>query len=65
MGLRDDDPQIYRDRDLLDWAKEYPESPGSYDTPASEEETAAHEYEVRKWRGRRPNSGSGYDDRAP
>lgn len=63
MGLRDDDPRIYEDRDLLDWAREYPTPPGDYDHAASEEDKAAHEYAVRKWRERRPNTSSGYDDR--
>jgi len=54
MGLRDDDAQIFADRDLLDWARQCPESPGSYDQRATEEEVAAHEYAVRKWREKRP-----------
>ena len=65
MGLRDDDAQIFAERDLLDWAKEYPESPGSYDYRPTEEEVAAHEYAVRKWREKKPQNlnggdGSGY-----
>jgi hypothetical protein len=63
MGLRDDDPSIYEDRDLLDWARQAPRSPGSYDYAPNEEESAAYEYEKRKWMERKPTVSDGYGDR--
>ncbi len=63
MGLRDDDPSIYEDRDLLDWAREAPESPGDYDHAPTEEEAAAHNHAVRKWRERKPRTRTRYPDR--
>lgn len=54
MGLRDDDPSIYEDRALLEWAREAPE-PRSYDAgPESEEEAAAREHARRKHAERKP-----------
>jgi hypothetical protein len=62
MGLRDDDPSIYEDRDLLDWAREAPQSPCGYDDgPMTEEESAAHEHAVRKWKERKPRTRPKYD----
>lgn len=61
MGLRDDDAQIFAERDLLDWARSAPSQPGSYDHRASEEELAAYEYDQRKFMERRPYVPSGYD----
>jgi hypothetical protein len=54
MGLRDDDEQIFRDRALLDWAREAPR-PRDYDAgPMSEEESAAREHATRKWLEKKP-----------
>ena len=63
MGLRDDDEQIFEDRALLDWARSAPKSPGSYDHAPTEEESAAHEYERRKWMEKKPTTKSEYNDR--
>ena len=54
MGLCDFDDQIYRERDLLDWAREAPERPGSYDQAPTEEEQAAYEHSARKHMERKP-----------
>lgn len=62
MGLRDDDPSIYSDRNLLEWAKQAPTSSGDYDHAPSEEEAVALEYERRKWLERKPRNPSGYDE---
>ena len=62
MGLRDDDAQIYADRDLLDWARQSPQSPGDYDHAASEEQQAAHEAAKKKWLDQKPNSTPVYDE---
>ena len=63
MGLRDDDQSIFEERALLDWAREAPRSPGSYDYAPSEEESAAYEYEQRKWMEKKPAVSDGYGDR--
>ena len=65
MGLRDDDAQIFADRDLLDWARSAPQAPGDYDHAASEEAQAAYEYERRKWMEEKPRTYSGYDGDVP
>jgi hypothetical protein len=61
MGLRDDDPSIYEDRELLEWAREAPEPRGYDDGPMSEEESAAREYARRKHAERKPRRRSQYD----
>jgi len=54
MGTRDDDPSIYEDRALLEWAREAPR-PRDYDAgPMSEEESAAREHARRKHAERKP-----------
>lgn len=65
MGLRDDDAQIFADRDLLDWARSAPQSPGDYDHAASEEAQAAYDYDRRKWMEEKPRTYSGYDGDVP
>jgi len=65
MGLRDDDEQLFAERDLLDWAREAPRSPGSYDYAPTEEESAAYDYERRKWMERRPTSLDSYEEAHP
>jgi hypothetical protein len=63
MANSDDEAAIFERDALLRWAEEAPEAPGSYDHPASEEETAAHDHAVRKWKERKPRTRSKYGDR--
>jgi hypothetical protein len=61
MSSSDDEGRIAEDHALLEWAKEAPEAPGSYDYPASEEESAAHEHAVKEWHKRKPGRRPKYD----
>lgn len=63
MGLCDFDDQIYAERDLLDWAKSRPSSPGSYEQAPTEEAQAAYDHELREWANKKPDTGNGYGDR--
>ena len=62
MGLRDDDAQIYADRDLLDWARQAPDRPGSYDQAPTEEESAAYNHAIRKHMDNKPRRKSYADE---
>jgi len=55
MGLRDDDPSIYEDRALLEWARQAPRPRGYDDGPMSEEESAARDHAVREHAKRKPH----------
>jgi hypothetical protein len=54
MSNSDDEEAIAEREALLRWADEAPEHPGSYDYPVSEEESAVHDHEVKKWKERKP-----------
>lgn len=63
MGLRDDDAQIFAERDLLDWARSAPSNPSSYDYPANEYDQAVYQSNLADWAKNKPDTGSGYDER--
>jgi hypothetical protein len=65
MGMANsDDEAAIAERDaLLRWADEAPEPPGSYDNAPTEEESAVHDHEVKKWLDRKPSKRSKHGDR--
>jgi hypothetical protein len=61
MSNSDDEGAIAEREALLRWADEAPEHPGSYEQAPTEEESAAHNEVVRKWKERKPRRRPKYD----
>lgn len=60
MSFNEDWDQIWRDRELLEWAKEQPQQRDTEDGkyPLTEEEKARHDHAVREWGNKRPRDNS-------
>lgn len=63
MANSDDEGAIAHRDELLRWAENYPEHPGSYDSPASEEEMAHYHERVRKHVEKKPRLRPKHGDR--
>ncbi|OGN02328.1 MAG: hypothetical protein A2651_01015 [Candidatus Yanofskybacteria bacterium RIFCSPHIGHO2_01_FULL_42_12] len=61
MASSDDEEQIFEDHELLEWARQTPKSPRSYDNPnPTEDELAFHEEEKRRWLEKKPKTRNPY-----
>lgn len=58
-----EDDAAMRDDAILQWAKQAPQRPGSYDVAASDEEQAYYSSALAKWAAQRPNVDRGWEDR--
>jgi len=62
MANSDDETAIAENDALNKWARNFPESPGSWDYPADEESQYAYEEQVRKHVSKKPKVRDKYAD---
>jgi hypothetical protein len=63
MANSDDEGAIMQRYLEQQWAEEFPEKPGSYDHPASEEARAVYHEEVKKHMEKKPRRRNRHGDR--